>query len=78
MTQLVEVDSRRRISLGPAVREAGTHYMVEVDDDGVITLTPAVVMSEAEVRLLQRPDILAEVERSRREPDNDARPVRRR
>jgi len=46
---LLEVDSRRRISLGPLA----THdrYLVAVEDDGTIVLTPAVVMSVAEARL---------------------------
>jgi hypothetical protein len=45
---LLEVDTRRRISLGPLA----THdlYLVEVEDDGTIVLTPAVVMSAAEAR----------------------------
>ena len=46
---LLEVDSRRRISLG----SLATHdrYLVEVEDDGTIVLTPAVVMSAAQARL---------------------------
>lgn len=46
---LLEVDSRRRISLGSLAEHA--RYLVEVEDDGVIVLTPAVVMSVAEARL---------------------------
>jgi hypothetical protein len=46
---LLEVDSRRRISLGSLA--AHDRYLVEVEDDGVIVLTPAVVMSAAEARL---------------------------
>jgi hypothetical protein len=46
---LLELDSRRRISLG----SLATHdrYLVEVEEDGTIVLTPAVVMSAAEARL---------------------------
>jgi hypothetical protein len=55
---LLEVDSRRRISLGPlAVHD---RYLVEVEEDGTIVLTPAVVMPAAQARLL------AAVETSRR------------
>jgi hypothetical protein len=45
---LLEVDARRRISLGPLA----THdlYLVEVEDDGTIVLTPAVVLSATEAR----------------------------
>ena len=38
----MEVDSRKRISLGPLARHR--FYLVEEDADGVITLTPAVVV----------------------------------
>lgn len=46
---LLELDSRRRISLG----SLATHdrYLVEVEEDGTIVLTPAVVMSAVEARL---------------------------
>lgn len=46
---LLEVDSRRRLSLGPLAEH--DRYLVQVEDDGVIILTPAVVMSVAEARL---------------------------
>ena len=46
---MLEVDSRRRISLGSlAIHD---RYLVAVEDDGTIILTPAVVMSVAEARL---------------------------
>ena len=51
---LLEVDSRRRISLGALAEH--DRYLVEVDDDGVIVLTPAVVMSVAEARLHAAPE----------------------
>jgi hypothetical protein len=46
---LLELDSRRRISLG----SLATHdrYLVDVEEDGTIVLTPAIVMSAAEARL---------------------------
>lgn len=49
-TTLLEVDTRGRISIG----SLATHdrYLVEVEDDGTIVLTPAVVMSAVEARLL--------------------------
>jgi hypothetical protein len=46
---LLEVDSRRRISLGALA--TSDRYLVEVEDDGTIVLTPAVVMSAVEARL---------------------------
>lgn len=78
MTYLVEVDSRKRVSLGGVAGEPGTRYMAEVDEEGVITLSPAVIMTELEARLLQRPDIMAAVEHSRRTLESGPRPVRNR
>lgn len=46
---LLEVDTRRRISLGPLAEH--DRYLAQVEEDGVIILTPAVVMSAAEARL---------------------------
>lgn len=43
---LLEVDSRRRISLGSLARH--DRYLVEVSEDGVIVLTPAIVMPVTE------------------------------
>lgn len=47
---VLEVDSRRRISLGPLAEH--DRYLVDVEEDGTIVLTPAVVMSAAQARLL--------------------------
>lgn len=49
---LLELDSRRRLSLGSIARHS--RYLAEVEDDGTIVLTPAVVITEAEVRLLRK------------------------
>jgi len=46
---LLEVDARRRISLGALAEH--DRYLIEVEDDGTIVLTPAVVMSAAQARL---------------------------
>jgi hypothetical protein len=46
---LLELDSRRRISLGSLATYE--RYFAEVEEDGTIVLTPAVVMSAAEARL---------------------------
>lgn len=61
---VIEVDARKRVSLGSFVTP-GKRYIVSTDSSGAILLTPAVVMSELEARLLSRPDILGAVERSR-------------
>jgi hypothetical protein len=49
---LLTVDRRKRVSLGGLARYA--HYLVHVDEDGVITLTPAVVKTRAEFDVLLR------------------------
>lgn len=72
---VIEVDARKRVSLG-GLAEPGRRYIVEADPDGVITMTPAVVMSELEARLLCRPDILNAVESSRAAGEFVARPAR--
>lgn len=51
MSQFIELDSRRRASLARIARH--TRYLVKVEDDGVIVLTPAVVMTEAEATSLK-------------------------
>lgn len=76
MAMLLDVDARRRISLGALA--AADRYLVDVDEDGVITLSPAVVMTEMEARLARRPDVLAQVEQSRTSGEDAGRPVRRR
>lgn len=75
---LIELDARGRASL----KSLATHerYLVSVEDDGTIVMTPAVVMSEAESRLLARADILDRVEHNRAAgfPGRRERPQRQR
>ncbi|MGH8998821.1 MAG: hypothetical protein ACRDY7_05455 [Acidimicrobiia bacterium] len=61
---LVELDSRHRAALGRLARHA--RYLAEVDDDGIITLTPAAVVSAVEAALIsRRPDLLRPADRSK-------------
>jgi hypothetical protein len=60
---ILELDERRRTSLGKIGRHR--RYLATVEEDGTIVLAPAVVMSEAEAKLLQRPDILDRIEANR-------------
>ena len=53
---LIEIDERGRTSLGRLHPEAG-RYLGEVQADGTVVLHPAAVMTAAQARLLQRPDI---------------------
>jgi hypothetical protein len=78
MGSLIELDARDRASL----KSLATHkrYLAEVEPDGTIVLTPAVVMSAAEARLMERPDILRKVEERREAglPGKRTRPRRTR
>jgi len=73
---LIELDSRKRASLKLIAKHE--RYLVEVEGDGTIVLTPAVVMSTAEARLLERGDIVEKVETNRAAglPGKRTRPVR--
>jgi hypothetical protein len=71
---LVEVDSRRRLSLGRVGRH--DRYLVREEADGTIVLEPAVVFTEAEARVLSAPELLARIEDNRAHPER--RQVRRR
>lgn len=54
---VVEVDSRRRISLSKIGRPEYTRYFVHEEQDGTIVLTPAVVMTAFEARVLANPEL---------------------
>lgn len=43
--KIVEVDDRRRVTLGSLGVRAHSRYLAHADDDGTIVLTPAVVMT---------------------------------
>ena len=68
---LIEADDRNRVTLG---RLAGEYkrFLASVDDEGTITLKPAVVRSVIEDRLLSDPSI-AEAVRSSRDPQRRVR-----
>ena len=55
--QLVEIDSRGRVTLRRSKVAAG-RYLLEVAVDGLVLLHPAKVMTDAQARLLARPDIM--------------------
>jgi len=59
LSELVEVDSRRRVTLGQHARHQ--RYLITSESDGTVILTPAVVVSELEARLLRRPDLVEKV-----------------
>lgn len=66
--QLIELDSRKRAPLRPFARHQ--RYIVSEESDGTLILTPAVVMSELEARLLRNsPAVFAHLEESTAHPE---------
>jgi hypothetical protein len=74
---LLELDSRRRVSLGSMATY--DRYFVDVEDDGTIVLTPAVVMSATEARLYAAPETSEKIDNFLDHPESGStrtRPVR--
>ncbi len=65
---LLELDERRRASLGRIGRPEHRRYLVAEEPDGTIVLTPAVVMSELEARFLANRKLVGRVEANRTNP----------
>jgi len=59
---LIELDERRRATLGKLGRHR--RYLAHEEPNGVIVLIPAVVMTETEMRLLARPDLIEQIEQT--------------
>jgi hypothetical protein len=66
MAELVEVDSRRRVTLGRHAKH--DRYLVTEEADGTLVLTPAVVMTELEARFLQNPELVERVKANLGDP----------
>lgn len=64
---VVEVDSRRRVSLGKIGRHR--RYLVHEEPDGTLIMEPATVLTEAEVRVMGAPGLLDRIERNRTHPE---------
>jgi hypothetical protein len=69
-TVLIELDDRRRVSLGKLGRHS--RYLAREEADGTLIFEPAVVLSEMEARFLANRELVAQIE------DNRAHPERRR
>ena len=72
----VELDSRGRATLRGARH---TRYLMRQDDDGTLVLSPALVITQAELELRSRPDLVAEMEQAMADPSTmirRGRPVR--
>lgn len=60
---VVELDGRRRASLGKVGRKQDTRYFADTHEDGTIVLTPAVLMSATEANLLrEHPDLVERIQ----------------
>jgi len=58
-TTVVEVDSRRRISLGKSAKYE--RYVVREEPGGVLILEPAVIVTAAQARLNAMPELAAQL-----------------
>jgi hypothetical protein len=65
---LIELDQRRRASLGKIGHEGHRRYLASVAPDGTITLRPAVVMTELEASFLSNPELVESIRRQRKDP----------
>jgi hypothetical protein len=74
---LVELDNRRRASLGRLGNPEHRYYLGHTEPDGRIVLVPAVVMPEAEARLRGNPELLGQIEHTVAEPASRVRRARR-
>jgi hypothetical protein len=69
MDTLIELDNRRRAGLRTVARPEHSRYLASVADDGTITLTPAVVVSEMELRLRANPVLMERILHSLAHPE---------
>jgi prophage tail gpP-like protein len=77
MSSLIELDERRRVSLGKIGRHS--RYLVREEPDGTLIFEPAVVLTEAEQRYLSNPALAAQIEDNRAHPERrQPRPPRQR
>jgi hypothetical protein len=65
-TALVELDTRRRVSLAKIARH--TRYLVTITEEGTIIMSPAIVRSEAEDRVRATPGLIEKIESEARDP----------
>lgn len=66
---LLEVDDRRRVTLGKLGKPEHRRYLAAEEPDGTIILSPAVVMSALEARFLANTELVERIEESRRHPE---------
>lgn len=65
---LIELDQRRRASLGKIGHEGHRRYLATIEPDGTIILRPAVVMTELEASFLSNPGLVDSIRQQRKDP----------
>ena len=78
MSQLIELDGRRRAALGRLGNPDHNLYLVDEEPDGTLIFTPAVVMSAHEAALLRNPELVAQIEAYQADPSRAVRSEARR
>lgn len=64
---LIELDERRRVSLGKIGRHS--RYLVREEPDGTLVFEPAVVLTETERAYLANTDLAAQIDENRAHPE---------
>ena len=67
VSTVIELDDRRRLSLGKIGRHS--RYVVTEQPDGTIVMEPAVVVTKAEAQLLAMPELIDRIENSQTRPE---------
>lgn len=65
---LIELDERRRLSLGKIGRPEHRRYLAHEEPDGTLVFVPAVVVPESQARLLANHDLVEQIERTVADP----------
>lgn len=78
MSQLVELDSRRRVALGRLGNPEHDRYLVTEHEDGSLVFTPAVVMTVHEAALLRHPELVEQIKADQADPASAVRSKARR
>jgi len=70
---LVELDERRRVSLGKIGRPEHRRYLAHEEPDGTLVFVPAIVVPESQARLLANHDLVEQIERTVADPSTRVR-----
>jgi hypothetical protein len=70
---LIELDERRRASLGKVGRPEHRRYLAHEEPNGTLVFVPAVVVPESEARLLANHDLVEQIERTITDPSTRVR-----